>query len=185
MNRTMKAGLSLTVLCTALALHPVSSASGLYLGGNLGGFKARGGDFNDDRYLLEGVVGWRLGHHIAIEGNYIDFARYGGRAASADVDGFGAAVVGVLPVTDTLSLHAKGGMFWWDADIRVLDTRHGQSDNSLFYGLGATLQLTPALDLNAEYKRFEMDYDRGGFPPPPRNRSTDLDTLTMGVRFSF
>lgn len=179
---------SLAILCSSLAFIPNASAnpdSGLYIGGNYGGFKARGGDFDDDRYLLEGVVGWQIIPNLAIEGNYIDFAKYGNSAASAEVDGYGAAVVGRLPLTDSFSIYAKGGLFWWDADVRVLGVKRSQSDDSPFYGVGAAFHISPALGITAEYKRFEVDYDRRDFPVPPRKSDTDLDTLTVGVRFNF
>jgi len=188
MNKKLTTAISLTALCSALLFAAGASAdpeSGLYAGGNYGGFKARGGDFKDDHDLLEGVVGWQIIPHLAIEGNYINFGKYGNSAASAEVDGYGASVVGRLPLTDSFSIYAKGGMFWWDADVKVLGVKRSQSDESPFYGVGAAFHITPALGLIAEYKRFEMDYERRDFPVAPRNSNTDLDTLTVGVRFNF
>lgn len=188
MSKKLKTIVSLAVLCSSFSLAPAGFAdpdNGLYVGGNYGGFKSRGGDFDDDRYLWEAVVGWQIIPYVALEANYIDFAKYGNSAASANVDGYGAAVVGRWPLTESFSIYAKGGMFWADADVKVLGVERSQSDENAFYGVGAAFHITPLLGITAEYKRFEVDYDRDRFPVAPRRSDTDLDTLTVGVRFNF
>jgi opacity protein-like surface antigen len=187
MYKYVAPGLSLAMLCALLTVPHAGAEdrTGLYIGGNYGGFKARGGDFDDDNDLIEGQLGWRITPYVGIEGNYITFGKYGNRAASAEVDGYGAAIVGYFPINDSFSIYAKGGQFWWDADVKVLGITHGQDDDSFFYGLGASFQVAEMIGLTAEYKRFEIDYESGKYPVPPRSSDTDLDTVTVGVRFSF
>ena len=188
MKKALTTRLPLAILCSAFVLAQGAGAeapSGLYLGGNYGGFKARGGDFDDERDLIEGVVGWQLNPYLGIEGNYIDFGKYGNRLASAEVDGYGAAVVGQFPISDSFSVYAKGGQFWWDGDVEVLGVSRNQDDDSLFYGLGAAFRITHGVGLTAEYKRFDIEYDSAQYPVTPSSDDTDLDTLTVGVRVSF
>lgn len=187
-NRLSIAGLSLAVLCPAVAMAQSAQDkhdSGIYLGANYGGFKARGGDFEDERDLIEGVVGWQITRYLALEGNYIDFGKYGNRVAEAEVDGYGAAVVGKFPISDSFAIYAKGGHFWWDGSVEVLNVRHSQEDDSWFYGVGALFQINDAIGITAEYKRYDIEYDRGKYPVPPNSSDTDIDTVTVGVRVSF
>lgn len=184
------AGLSLAALYPALvtaqpAQQQASHDTGFYLGGNYGGFKARGGDFDDERDLIEGVAGWQITRYLALEGNYIDFGKYGNRIATAEVDGYGAAVVGTFPVSDSLSIYAKGGHFWWDGSVEVLDVQENQEDESWFYGLGAHFRITDAIGVTAEYKRYDIEYDSSKYPVPPNSSDTDIDSVTVGVRVSF
>lgn len=186
MKKLMVTGISLAVLCPALALAQGNGhQTGVYLGGSYGGYKARGGDFDDENDLYEVLGGWQITPHVGIEGNYTDFGKYGSSAASADVDGVGAALVGQLPLTDSFSLYGKGGLFWWDGDVRVLGAHRGFEDESLFYGVGARFRLTDAVGLTAEYKRYEIEFEGEDFPVPPDSDDTDLDTITVGARVSF
>src|SRR5690554_3319635 len=157
MKKMIVSGLSLLLLGPALAVAQSSQdqhATGIYLGANYGGYKARNGDFDDDRDLIEGVAGWQITRYLGIEGNYIDFGKYGNRIAKADVDGYGAAVVGKFPITDSFAIYAKGGHFWWDGSVKVLGVKRSQEDDSWFYGVGALFQINTAIAITAEYKRY-------------------------------
>lgn len=184
------AGLSLAAMYPALAgaqtgQTQASNDTGIYLGGNYGGFKSRGGDFDDDRDLVEAVAGWQITRYLAVEGNYIDFGKYGNRTASAEVDGYGAAVVGSLPISNSFSIYAKGGHFWWDGSVEVLNVEHSQDDESWFYGVGALFSINDAIGVTAEYKRYDIEYDSSKYPVPPNSSDTDIDSVTVGVRVSF
>lgn len=188
MNKLIVGAFSSFLLGPALALAQSSQdlhETGIYLGANYGGYKARGGDFDDEKDLIEGVAGWQITRYLGVEGNYIDFGKYGNRAAKADVSGYGAAVVGKFPITDNLAIYAKGGHFWWDGSVKVLNVRRSQDDDSWFYGLGAVFQVNQAIGITAEYKRYDIEYDRKKFPVPPNSSDTDIDTVTVGVRVTF
>lgn len=181
-------GLSVALLSPSLVLAQGNQAThhtGIYLGANYGGFKARGGDFDDDRDLIEGVAGWQISPYLAVEGNYIDFGKYGSRHAKADVDGYGAALVGKLPLTDSFAIYAKGGRFWWDGSVQIMNVRASQDDESWFYGVGALFQISELIGVTAEYKRYDIEYDRRKYPVAANNSDIDLDTVTVGLRFSF
>jgi len=188
MKKLMVTGMALALLSPAFALAQNQGAdarSGIYLGAGYGGYKARGGDFDDENDLYELVGGWMFTPYIGIEGTYTDFGEYGNSAASAEIDGVGAAVVGQLPLTDSFSIYGKVGQFWWDGDVEVLGVKRSYDDESLYYGVGASFLVTPMLSVNAEYKRYEVEFDAKDFPVSPAKDDTDLDTLTVGVRFSF
>ncbi len=185
MKKMMIPALTIALLGPSSGFAQGGQEQGLYIGGNYGGYKARGGDFDDENDLYEGLVGVQVSPYLAIEANYTDFGSYGSSSASAEVDGLGAALVGQLPLTDSLALYAKGGWFWWDGDVEVLGVRREFDDDTPFYGAGVRFRVSDALGLNVEYKRYEIEFDGGAFPLPPRADDTDLDTLTLGLRYSF
>ncbi|MCK9505248.1 MAG: porin family protein [Porticoccaceae bacterium] len=168
-----------------MAQQAGSSGQGFYLGANYGGYKARGGDFDDENDLYEIVLGYQITPYISVEGNYSDFGSYGSSLASADVDGTGISLVGQLPVSDSFAIYAKAGQFWWDGDVSAANINRSFDDDSIFYGVGTKFDISHALAITAEYKRYDIEFDHSDFPQPLRDKDTDLDTLTLGVRYSF
>ena len=160
-----------------------AAVTGPYVGAAYGGFKARGGEFDDEQDFYELLAGWQITPYVGVEGNFADFGDFGNDAVSADVDGLGAALVGTLPLTDAFSLHAKVGEFWWDGDLEILGSDADFDDESPFYGLGARFMLTEAIGFTTEYKRYEIEYDSA--TPDFDDDDSDLDTLTVGVAFNF
>lgn len=69
--------------------------SGFYVGGNYGYLKAEGeDDFDDDKDVWQGLLGYKFNEWVALEGSYIDFGDYGSDLAGAETDGYTAAVKG-------------------------------------------------------------------------------------------
>lgn len=159
------------------------SGTGPFIGAKYGGFKSSGGDFDDERDFYELLAGYQFSPYLAVEGNYTDFGSYGNSLTRADVDGFGAAVVGQLPITNVFALYAKGGMFWSDGDVEVLNVSGHFDDKSPYYGLGANLMFSEYFGLNMEYKRYELEYDSS--TPDFDDDDSDLDTLTVGASYYF
>ena len=176
-------GIAGTMAAGGTLADSAAAATGPYLGGKYGGFKARGGEFDDERDFYEVVGGWQLTPYFAIEGNYADFGNYGNDVASADLEGGGLALVGQLPVTDSLALYAKGGQFWWDGDVKLLGIEGDLDEESPFYGLGAKFMVTDAFGINAEYKRYEVEYNSS--TPDFDDDDSDMDTVTIGANYYF
>ncbi|MGD9661343.1 MAG: porin family protein [Porticoccaceae bacterium] len=186
---------ALQICAFAAALLPTGAAlaqqadhnldEGFYLGASYGGYKARGGDFDDENDLYEILLGYQITPYLGVEANYTDFGSYGSSAASADVDGVGLGVVGQFPLSNSFAIYAKAGQFWWDGDVTAVNVNRSFDDDSLFYGVGTKFRITEALGVTAEYKRYDIEFDNRDFPEPLRDQDTDLDTLTLGVRYSF
>ena len=193
MKKALTTRLPLAILCSAFVLAQGAGAeapSGLYLGGNYGGFKARGGDFDDERDLIEGVVGWQLNPYLGIEGNYIDFGKYG-LAIIFEQRGciyckkMHEEVFPIPEIDAYINDHYFVIQMNLFGDVEVFGVSRNQDDDSLFYGLGAAFRITDGVGLTAEYKRFDIEYDSAQYPVTPSSDDTDLDTLTVGVRVSF
>lgn len=189
----MKKKLWITVLPSFLLLPALwahaqdtrNNEPAFYIGAGYGGFKSRGGEFDDEKDLVEGVVGFRPIPYFAIEANYIDFGEYGGRVAKSEVDGYGAALVGRLPISDSFALYAKGGQFFWDADVKALGIKRSYDGDEPFYGVGAEFAVNDWLGFNLEYSRYEVELDTDEIGPTLDNEETDIDTVKLGIRATF
>lgn len=154
----------------------------LYIGAGYGGFRARGGEFDDNNDFLELKFGGFFTPYVGLEGSATYFGNYGGDMASADVKGYGVSAIGRLPLSDTWGIYAKGGLFFWDTDIDTSIGSYKADGNDPFYGVGMDFRLTPNLSMIAEYNRYAIDTRVEDLPGVD---DTDLDTLQLGVRWQF
>lgn len=158
---------------------------GLYVGANYGGFKSRGGDFDDSNDYFQLAAGYRFTPLVGVELDYANFGEYGGDIASAELDGWGVSVIGFLPVTQTLDLYAKAGLFMSNVDVGVAGFSRDFSDEQVFFGLGAEFNVTNNFSLIAEYNRYKVEVDDSDFPIDIDSSDTDIDTLKVGVKLYF
>jgi OOP family OmpA-OmpF porin len=156
-----------------------------YLGANYGGFKSRGDEFDDDNDLVEGVVGVFISPYFAIEGAYTYFGEFGGDLVSATLDGWSAAAVGRLPLTDTFALYIKGGYFLWDADISAGPFDASVDGEEPFYGVGVDFAVADHVNLSVEYDRYKFDLSDSSLPNAIDDYKTDIDTIKVGAKFLF
>lgn len=159
--------------------------TGFYLGANYGGFKSRGGEFEDDNDFFQFTGGYKFSPYIGAEVDYSNFGEYGGDVASAELDGWGASLLGFLPVTDTLDLYAKAGVFMSSVNVEVVDFDEDFDDEQVFFGVGAEFDLTDMVSLVLEYNRYKIEVDDSDFPVDLDSSDTDIDTLKVGAKFYF
>jgi opacity protein-like surface antigen len=177
--------------CIVLALASFSGAalaeendSGFYLGAGWGQFNvkienAQGvtdviGDLStDDSSAWKAFLGWRFVKWVAIEGDYIDLGNPRGtfNAAGSDghysvkLSGFGAYVIGTLPIT-VFELSAKAGYYWHDVNLHVNFDNFGEGNGEVVnsssnrdafaYGVGAGITFIDHLNVKLEYERFDL-----------------------------
>jgi OOP family OmpA-OmpF porin len=186
---TKKLFLAASIACVSVAMassaYAQQSNSGLYLGANYGGFKARGGEFEDENDFFEFLAGYRFNNFIGIEANYANFGEYGGDLASAEVDGWGAAVVGFLPLTNSFTVYAKAGQFFSTVDVDVAGFRDDFDDEQIFYGLGVSFTIARPLDVSLEYNRYKVEVNDDNWPVQVSSSDTDIDTIKIGAKFTF
>jgi len=158
--------------------------SGLYLGGGYGQFDTKIenvegvtdviGNIDTDDGAWKLFAGWRFNKFISVEGDYIDLGNPRGNFDAAGSDGnyrvelagFGAYVIGTLPIT-IFELSAKAGYYWHDVKLDVnLDNIGGGNGNVLHtdengeawvYGVGAGITLIDHLNFKLEYERMDLD----------------------------
>jgi opacity protein-like surface antigen len=172
-----------TLASTAFANPTVGPHA--YIGANYGGYKDRGGDFDEDDDFKEAIVGAQLNQFLGFEASYIDFGSVGGDVGKASVDGYGLAVVGRLPLTEQMGLYAKAGQLFWDADLRAAGFKQSYDGDEPFFGVGADLKVSEHIVVALEYDRYKIDLDDSTFPAPSSNWEGDMDTVKLGARFVF
>lgn len=161
---------------------PNDEAAHAYVGGSYGGFKASGGEFDDDKDFFELSFGGFFNPYVGLEGSATYFGEYGSDLATADAKGYGLAIIGRLPLSESWGLYAKGGQFFWDADIDTPVGSDSTDGDDPFYAAGMDFRLAPNLNMIVEYSRYEIDTR---LEELPNVEDTDLDTMKVGVRLRF
>lgn len=134
-------------------------------------------EFNDDKASWKAFAGVWANDWVGVETQYLDLGEFKEGSFSVDPSGFTAAVLLGLPAGDHSRVYVKGGQFWWDADVKgPLGYNDKRSGSTLFYGVGASFELLPNLNLRAEYERADFDED---------NVEADIDFASVGLGFMF
>lgn len=154
-----------------------------YLGGSYGSFKPRGGTFDNDNEVIEATLGGFFNRHIGVEASATSFGEYGDDALSSDTKGYGMAIIGRLPLSNSWGLYAKGGQFFWDNDIETDGSSIETDGSDPFYSAGMDFRLAEHFNMIIEYTRYELDSDSEDLPS--LNYPTDLDTVKIGLRIRF
>lgn len=137
-------------------------------------------DFDDDRVSWKALAGFRFNPVLSIEGQYVDFGDAESNAARAEADGWTAALVADLPLR-YVQPYAKAGALFWNTDAHVRgglsDTLRASDDGTdFFWGLGLRVPLGEAVDLRAEYERYDLDGD---------HVETRIDAASLNLQFNF
>jgi hypothetical protein len=129
-------------------------------------------------------AGIQLHPNIAGELSYVDLGtvKYRGTFAGApasggiDLKGAALAAVGSWPFSEYFSVHARAGVWTWEAEAS--DSSGGlpagvTSDGTdLFYGIGATLNITRKIGLRAEWEQYKIESDKASL-------------ISLGVLYRF
>ena len=184
MNRTTTT-LAAAILLILVSPQYATADSGLYVGAsigsahlddNIGNF---GIDTDTGAYRFFGGI--QLGDSLGLEAGYLNFGDFtesvdlGGLLSRADVtgDGWTLGATLALPLSDSLSLYGKGGVFFWDADISVdgfsIDT---PGDENPFIGAGLKVDLGSNFALTGDWTRYEFDV-------------LETDVISLGFNYQF
>lgn len=162
--------------------------SGFYVGGNYGYLRVEGeDDFDDDKDVWQGLLGYKFNEWVAVEGSFIDFGDYGSDVAGADTDGYTAAIKGILPLSDRFSLYAKVGQLWSETEYNLGGISNEYDDESLFVGAGLSYAMTQNFLINAEYTVYDAELDayEAVDDIDDTNFETDLKQASIGVEYRF
>lgn len=193
MKTTLAYSMIAAMLIPSASMAQDRKESGIYIGGSYGMYKVEGegkgegnAEFDDDQDVIQGFIGGQVNKFFAIEGSYITFGEYGGNLAKAEVDGMTLAAKGILPLTDSFSIYAKGGQLWWDADYEVLGYNGSTDGSEPFIGVGVAFAVTDRMDINLDYTRYEIELETdevGLFASDTYD--SDLDQASVGIRYLF
>lgn len=137
-------------------------------------------DFDESQDAMRVYAGTQLTKALAGEISVYDFDGGTDASISSDLEGVSIAALFTAPLHERFDLFAKVGWFWWESEIETAvpgDPILSQDDDGddVFFGAGAKVGLTEAIDLRFEYDRFELDNDV----------NPDLDYASVSVQVSF
>jgi hypothetical protein len=162
----------------------VYADSGFYLGGAFGLARVDGNDFEDDSSVLKAFVGGKFNSYIGVEAAIHDFNETSDGGFTSDISGQSLALVGFLPLTESLELFIKGGNLWWKNDIQFGSLKDSNDGTEIFYGVGANFYLNPNIAVRAEFERYEVELSSNEVGIDI-DTTTDVDVASIGVVFSF
>ncbi len=171
----------------SLAANGMGQESGFFLGGGAiytridnqfyssPDFPSDDDEFDDDRVSWKALAGYRFSPALALEAQYIDFGKASNDIASAEADGWTAAVIAGIPFP-FVHPYAKAGALFWDTKASLGPVSGKNDGTDFFWGVGARVPLGEAVDLRLEYERFQLDGD---------NIETDIDAASLNLQFNF
>lgn len=174
-----------TIAALALAvvgLSPLAAAADgpWYAGAGAGQSEFDIGGFDDTATSWKIFGGYQFHDSFAVEIGYLDTGEaeesFAGETLTISADGATASLVGVLPIGEQFSLHARLGMFFWDVEAELDDgvTAFTASDSGedLYYGVGAGMKLGENAGLRLEYEIADVE-------------DADVSMISLSVLFRF
>lgn len=186
---------------TSIALSSAAQAQGWYGGIGFGQSKADIDllcDLDITCNTDDTGSGWKLfagnqfSPNAAIEFGYLDLGEakmsgtdsvLGITSLSWEASGFNVALVGFLPVGNTVNLLGKVGLFLWDMDVSASSSSLGSGSSSdsgadLMFGLGASFDIGKTTVVRIEWEQFmDVGEDDTG--------QSDIDLLSASLVFRF
>ncbi len=172
--KTQALAACVAALCAVSAQAQVSG-SGLYIGGNVGQSKWKGGDFPGlDANRVGGKVylGYDFSPNFALESGYTRFGTFDFTGDSLKANGYFVDAVGKIPFTPQWSGLVRLGAFQGKLETGTAS----DSGSSWKAGAGVEYKLTPNAAVRAEYERYRFNA-LGGNPK--------ADMLTAGFTYRF
>lgn len=180
------------VLTSGFAQGAVNNSNvdhyGVYVGAGYGLINVDGDeDFDKEDNASNIYVGGQFGQILSVEGGYIDFGEYGNNTFDTQVDGYTLGLKAGLPVNDMITIYAKGGQLWWQADLQTTDDNDDIDGSDLFYGVGVSFALTDGWGVRLEYTRFDLEFERDeiGILADIESFDSKLDYASISIQYTF
>lgn len=147
-------------------------------------------DFDEDEAAKKIFALAKFNEYVGIEASYIDFDEAGNDFFSLDAKGKTLALILEAPINETISLYAKGGQMWWEADAALTNDLFSASDDydgdETFWGAGVKFGLAEHLDLRIEYERFNFEISRDEIDVlQASDIDTEVDLASVNLQFTF
>ncbi len=153
------------VALVSAGLASQSSADGnWYVGGALSQAFVDQQGIDDDDTGGKFFGGYKYNGYIAVEGAYYNFGDISNGASQLEIDGLSLAVVGLISVSEKISVFGKVGAHEWDVNNNgaIASQLNSNGDTDAFYGLGVDYAINESWRIRGELKRYEvqeLDYD--------------------------
>ncbi|HIN74948.1 MAG TPA: porin family protein [Rhodospirillales bacterium] len=129
---------------------------------------------------FEMFVGHDYSENISLEGSYVDFGDAKDNIApvwTISGDSLSLAVLAKAPISEELTVFAKVGMHFWDAqlDEAGFGTLLSDDGSDLLFGFGADYKANDSVSVGARYTRYNFDFDS--------ETSSDVSIFSVNVAF--
>ena len=171
-------------LC-ATGFAQAEDSHNIYAGANYGYLSVDNDDFDDDDDAYTAYLGGNFTDFLGAEVSYVDFGNRGNDLANVDINGYTAALVGYLPIAESVKLYGKAGMLFWDSE---LDTALGNFDSDgeeVMFAVGTEFEINEALDLRVEYTRFKVEVESDEAGGVFTDEDFNLNYVSLGLQLSF
>jgi len=144
-----------------------------FLGAGYGAYKIDETALDERDAFWKAYAGSMFNSAVGIELSYVKFNRVRNTASSFEAHGVGADLLLGIPVAQNLTIYAKGGEYFWNAESSFAGVVAANDDgDDPFYGAGLKFKLNDNLALRLEYERYKIS-------------DIDLDTANLSVQASF
>ena len=167
MNDKLVRVAAVTFLTGALAFAAAPAAAQYYAGASVGQFKEKESGETATGFKIFG--GYEFNKNLAAEAAYVGSGTVKAAGGDFKVTGLTAAAVGTYPINDQFSLLGTVGLFHWSVSPGSI------SGNDIFFGAGATYNISKILGVRAEYDRYKLGGDA----------DTTVTALSVGVQYRF
>ncbi|HWH47918.1 MAG TPA: outer membrane beta-barrel protein [Burkholderiales bacterium] len=120
--------------------------------------------------------GFKFNPNFGVEASWVDLGEVSasgpGGSASVEVDGFGVAAVGMIPINPQFGVFGKLGAYMWDATGGGAASGASDDGTDIMFGAGVNWNFSSHFGLRAEWERFDIDGD-------------DIDFLSIGAQYNF
>ena len=137
-------------------------------------------------------AGYQINKNFGVEANYTDFGKLTGTATvlglpvslSSPGTGYGVAVMGTLPMTDSFAFTGKVGIesVTFKTNVSVIGLNiiaASASKTNATFGVGIKYNLTPTVALRAQYEDFGTVGDAN------TTGEAKLSLISAGITFGF
>jgi len=159
--------------------------AGPYISGSYGGYKAHGGEFEDENDLFGAAVGYQFNPILAVQAEYIDFGNFGQDEVESKLKGVALTAIGRLPLTQSFGVYGKAGVFAASLDVDAFNESETYDEVTPVVGAGVDFRVTPKLTAFAEYNRYNVDIDEEDFNGQVTNSGPEFDTGRVGLKYQF
>ncbi|WP_271271430.1 porin family protein [Aliamphritea hakodatensis] len=186
-HHPIMAALAISVLSVSALAAPYQ-AGDVYLFGNIGrsdfdpsvntsGFTL---DTTDNAFALG--AGYRISENFSAEVGYTDQGKLSvkdrfNNKGSIEATGYFLGLKGEMMVTDSISLLARGGAFFWDAKGKNSLRNTDEDGTDPYIALGAAYHFNKQLAVDWQISRYYMEDDAGD--------NLDIDTVSLGLTYNF
>jgi OOP family OmpA-OmpF porin len=147
------------VTLASAGLASQSSAEGnWYLGGALFQAFVDQQTIDDDDTGSKVFGGYTYNEYVAVEGANYNFGDIDPGTSELEIDGLSLAVVGSIPVSDSISVFGKIGAHEWDVNNNgaIASQLNNNCDTVAFYGLGVDYAIDESWSVRGELERYEV-----------------------------